>query len=283
VFDFHTSQRARATAWPAGAGPSPKARSGRRRRLTIALISTVGLAAAALIGPIGTAKAATLCNAYDSITMGKYWLNNNVWGSDTGSGTQCIEDVSTNGDTIAWNTTWDWTGQSNSVKSYDSAVLGWHWGTKITNTGLPVQISANRPVNSRWQYTASASGTLNVSYDLWLHEISNPTWENNPTDEVMIWLTTQGGAGPVGTKQATVTIDGASWDLYRGNIGWNVFSFVRTANNNNSTLNLSNFLNDLVSRGWVPSSKYLTSVQAGTEVFIGAGSLRTTAYSTTVG
>jgi hypothetical protein len=37
-----------------------------------------------------------------------------------------------------------------------------------------------------------------------------------------------------------------------------------------------------VSRGWVPSSKYLTSVQAGTEVFIGQGRLDTTSYNTTV-
>jgi xyloglucan-specific endo-beta-1,4-glucanase len=38
------------------------------------------------------------------------------------------------------------------------------------------------------------------------------------------------------------------------------------------------FMNDLVSRGWVQSSKYLTSVQSGTEIFTGTGELDTTGY-----
>jgi hypothetical protein len=38
------------------------------------------------------------------------------------------------------------------------------------------------------------------------------------------------------------------------------------------------FLNHLVSRGWVSNSKYLTSVEAGTEVFIGNGRVDTNSY-----
>ncbi len=77
-----------------------------------------------------TAKAAQVCNNGDSITMGKYWLNSNLWGASSGSGSQCLSNTSINGSTIAWNTSWNWTGQANSVKSYDSSVLGWHWGWK---------------------------------------------------------------------------------------------------------------------------------------------------------
>jgi hypothetical protein len=47
-------------------------------------------------------------------------------------------------------------------------------------------------------------------------------------------------------------------------------------------LNLRDFLNHLVARGRLAGSAYLTSVQAGTEVFIGTGRLDTTAYATTV-
>ncbi|GAA3571928.1 hypothetical protein GCM10022419_060990 [Nonomuraea rosea] len=225
-----------------------------------------------------------LCNAFDSVTMGKYWVNNNLWGQSSGTGTQCVWAGSTSGNTISWGTSWSWSGQSNQVKSYASSVLGWHWGWKLTNTGLPVQVSANRNVNTSWNYnvTLQGSNTMNVAYDLWLHTIANPTWENNPTDEVMIWTYRAGGAGPVGTRQATVTIGGTTWDLYRGNIGWEVYSFVRTGNTTSVSLNLRDFLNDLVSRGWLASSKYLTSVQAGTEVFIGTGRLDTTSYSTNV-
>ncbi|WP_336210958.1 GH12 family glycosyl hydrolase domain-containing protein [Nonomuraea sp. LPB2021202275-12-8] len=86
----------------------------------------------------------------------------------------------------------------------------------------------------------------------------------------------------MGTRQTTVTIGGATWDLYRGNIGWEVYSFVRTSNTGSVNLNLRDFLNDLTSRGWLANSKYLTSVQAGTEVFVGTGRLDTTSYSTNV-
>ncbi|HYN94344.1 MAG TPA: RICIN domain-containing protein [Pilimelia sp.] len=225
------------------------------------------------------------CAAYDAVTMGKYWINNNLWGQNSGSGSQCIWSNSTSGNTISWGTSWNWTGQTNSVKSYASSILGWHWGTRVAGSGLPVQLSANRSIPSTWNYNVSLQGgsnTLNVAYDLWAHTISNPTYANNPTDEIMIWTYRAGGAGPVGTRQTTVTIGGASYDLYRGNIGWNVFSFVRTSNTSSVNINLRDFLNDLVSRGWMSSSKYLTSVQAGTEVFIGQGRLDTTSYTTNV-
>lgn len=249
------------------------------RRAIVVLTVGAMLVAGTALRP-ATAYAANTCTAFGSITQGKYWLNNNLWGQSSGSGWQCMWDTSLSGNTIGWGTSFSWTGQSNSVKSYTSSVLGWHWGVKNTNTGLPVQLSANRSVNTGWNFRVTQNGavTMNVSYDLWLHTIPNPTFQNNPSDEVMIWLYRSGGAGPVGTRQATVNIAGTSWDLYRGNIGWNVFSFVRTTNTSSSTLNARDFLNDLVSRGWMSSSKYLTSVESGTEVFIGTGQLDTNSY-----
>jgi hypothetical protein len=125
---------------------------------------------------------------------------------------------------------------------------------------------------------------MNVAYDLWLHTQSNPDWSHNPTDEIMIWPYKIGGAGPAGTRQATVNIGGGTWDLYRGwidagnGVGWNVFSFVRTSNTNSVNFDLRDFTSNLVNRGWLSNSKYLTSVQAGTEVFTGKGQLDTNSY-----
>lgn len=241
------------------------------------------LLAAALVAstlvPAAPAQAAGTCNDFGTITQGKYWINNNVWGQDSGSGWQCIWDSYTSGNTIGWGTSYGWSGQSNSVKSYASSVLGWHWGWKVSNTGLPVRLSANRSVNTGWNFNVRHSGgAMNVAYDLWLHTISNPSYNNNPSDEVMIWLYRAGGAGPVGTRQATVNIAGTNWDLYRGNIGWNVYSFVRTSNTTSATLNMRDFLNHLVSRGWMSNTKYLTSVQSGTEIFTGTGQVDTNSY-----
>lgn len=225
-----------------------------------------------------------LCTSGDSVTMGKYWLNNNLWGQSSGTGRQCVWSGSSNGNTISWGTSWTWSNSPSQVKSYVSSVLGWHWGWKVPGSGLPVQVSAGRNVNTTWNYNLSLQGgtnTLNVAYDLWLHPNANPGTEN-PSDEVMIWTYRGGGASPVGSRQATVTVAGTTWELWRGNVGWEVYSFVRTGNTSSVQLNLRDFLNVLTSRGWLSSSKYLTSVQAGTEIFVGQGRLDTTAYSVTI-
>ena len=94
----------------------------------------------------------------------------------------------------------------------------------------------------------SGSGTMNVAYDLWLHNESNPGSSSGPSDEIMIWPYRSGGAVPAGTYQATVNTGGGTWDLYRG--------WIDAGN----------------------SGKYLSSVQAGTEVFTGSGSLDTNSY-----
>jgi hypothetical protein len=95
----------------------------------------------------------------------------------------------------------------------------------------------------------------------------------------MIWLYRSGGAAPIGSVAATATIGGATWDLHRGrNDRWNVFSYVRTVNANSSVLNMMDFMRDLVTRGWVENTKYLSTVQAGTEVFVGTGQLDTTGF-----
>ncbi len=231
------------------------------------------------------AKKDTTSTAYASIILGKYWINNNVWGASGASGSQSIWDTCSSGNTIGWGTSWTWSGGSNGqVKSYASAVLGWQWGWKVTSgTGLPVQISANKNVTCGWTYRVNPGQTIDVSYDLFVHSIANPGTNDNPTDEIMIWLYRSGGAGPIGGTQATVSLAGSSWELHQGNNGnWNVYSYVNTTNQTSATLNLMDFLKDLVSRGWMTSSKYLSSVQAGTEVFVGTGELDTDSYYCTI-
>jgi len=78
-----------------------------------------------------------------------------------------------------------------------------------------------------------------------------------------------GGAGPIGGVDSTTSIGGASWEVHKGSTGtWNVYSYVRTTNTTSATLNMMDFLKDLVNKGWMSSSHYLTSIEAGTEVFV---------------
>ncbi len=234
----------------------------------------------------GGSKGADICGNGDSADLGKYWLNNNLWGMSSGSGSQCSWTTCQTGDLAGWSTSWNWSEGPSSVKSFASAVVGWQWGWKEATTGLPVQISSTKNVNCGWDFTVTLDGsvtnTINVAYDMWVHSLSNPGSNDTPTDEIMVWLYRVNGAGPIGIKKDTVSIGGADWDLYEGTTTWHVYSFVRTSNATTAVLNMMDFPRHLVTSTKVATkltnSKYLTSVQAGTEVFVGKGQLDTKGF-----
>lgn len=225
-----------------------------------------------------------LCDSSDVIEIGRYWIPNNQWGATGATGNQCIWSRGGPGNPLSWRTSYNWSGDPSSVKSYAAAILGWHWGWRRSNTGLPVQLAENRSVDTHWLFNVTSNGDsrMNVAYDMWFHPMANPGADDQPTDELMIWLY-RSNASPAGTRQGTVTIAGTTWEVWRGHVGsWNVYSYVRTTNTTSATLDLRDFTNDVVSRGWMSSSKYLTSVQAGPEIFTGEGEVDTTSYSATV-
>lgn len=219
-----------------------------------------------------------------------YWINDNVWGRPTGDTTslQCAWLSCESGGTIAWGTRWAWQGAGNTVKAYPSAIFGWHWGLKATNTGLPVALDGNHRLPTGWRFTVRPSGDepfrMNVSYDLWLHTIPTPdasdTGANVPSDEVMVWLYAAGAASPLGAPVATaVSLAGATWDLWEGQANsWYTYSFVRTEATTQTQLDLAPLLGYLVTSRGLDNHKYLTSIQAGTEIFVGTGQLDTEAY-----
>ncbi|MFC9636004.1 hypothetical protein ACFTY8_44130 [Streptomyces mirabilis] len=57
------------------------------------LAGTVALAAAAGVTVAQAGGADKTCGAFDTVTMGKYCVNNNLWGQDDGTGTQCVWDT----------------------------------------------------------------------------------------------------------------------------------------------------------------------------------------------
>ncbi|WP_432903066.1 GH12 family glycosyl hydrolase domain-containing protein [Micromonospora matsumotoense] len=145
-------------------------------------------------------------------------------------------------------------------------------------------MSVNRSVNTSWQFTVTQNGTVNqiVAYDMWFQPMVNPGSTDQPTDELMIWPY-RSKASPAGSRQGTVTIAGTSGEVWRGTVGtWSVYSYVRTTNSTNANLNIRSFTNDVVRRGWMSNSKYLTSVQAGPEIFTGNGQVVTSSYSVNI-
>ncbi|KAK0492091.1 glycoside hydrolase family 12 protein [Armillaria luteobubalina] len=209
----------------------------------------------------------------------RFILENNLWGmSAATSGSQISQVTATSGNTITWHTTYTWAGGNFNVKSYANLDL---------RVGLGKTISSIKsiPVTWAWSYSSASSGLVaDVSYDLWLSNVaSSGGASSTSTFEVMIWLSTRGGAGPAGSQIGTATINGVTWKLFQGTVStWTVYSFVAPNEITNFNSDLKPFLTYLTSNRGVPSSQFLVQAQGGTEPFIGSATLSTSAYAISI-
>jgi xyloglucan-specific endo-beta-1,4-glucanase len=228
----------------------------------------------------GSTKIGNTCQSGWSAIMGKYILNNNWWGTSGATGEQCVWGTCQDGDVVGWVTNWNWSGGTSPVLTYTSIVFGWQYGFQVSNTGLPIQVSTNKAINCGWDFTLTqTSGAYNVAYDIWLHTSANPPSNGGQSDEIMIWLSKAGNPLPAGSTFASgISIAGATWNLSEGNVGWPVHSYLRTSNTSSATMNVMAFMNDLVTRGLIPNTRYVTGVQAGVEVRSGGGTLTTNGF-----
>ncbi|WP_410813875.1 GH12 family glycosyl hydrolase domain-containing protein [Micromonospora sp. 067-2] len=230
------------------------------------------------------------CDDWQSLFYGKYQTINNKWGhtvNNWGTGWQCVgrdTDNTTNG----WQADLSWSNSSSEqwdeyhIKAFPSTVVGWQWGyANPDRGGLPVHLWENKNVWTNWSFQNQVGDQKSDAiYDLWLDWSDNPS--SQPTDEVMIFLDYTAGAHPESNKVATVDLAGATWDVYRSTDSWQVISFVRTATTTSASMNLRDFLGYAVDAGWLDPNKYLISVQAGFEVWRGAGKYITTDYNVSV-
>ncbi|MGL5909731.1 MAG: GH12 family glycosyl hydrolase domain-containing protein [Phycicoccus sp.] len=266
----------------------------RRRRLTLtgALVGSVlwslgaaagsGAAAVTASQTAGTAArtavaAPELCDATAStpVADGRYIVQNNRWGAST---TQCI-DVRGNGFAITRadhaNST------SGPPAAYPSIYAGCHYGNCTSGNGLPLQVSQFGDVRATYLIDTPDSGEWNASFDLWFDPTQRTTGQNTGA-ELMIWADHRGRPQPIGSKQATVTLEGAAWDVWVGNVGWNVISYVRQQPTDAmSDFSVRAFVDDAVSRGQVQPAWYMTSVQAGFEPWVGGTGLAVRDFSFT--
>ncbi|KAI0087216.1 concanavalin A-like lectin/glucanase [Irpex rosettiformis] len=219
------------------------------------------------------------CGQWDTVTAGPYTLFLDLWGeSGASSGSQCSNVVSLSGSTIAWKTTWTWTGGSG-VKSFSNIQL---------NNGINKQLSAISSIPTTWKWSQTSSGTIvaDVAYDLFT---SNSAGGSN-VNEIMIWLANY-NAGPISSTYNSagqpvpaasgISLAGHTWNLYSGSNGANnVFSFLPTSGTITSfSGDLKPFFDYLVQHEGVSSSQYLVTAQAGTEPTSGSATLTTSSYS----
>jgi len=238
------------------------------------LLFLLPLALPALSTPL---QKRTLTGPTDCQPAGSFTLCQNLWGADAGVGSQNSTLISSNGDSVSWETVWNWANGENSVKSYANV-------ESTTVKGIQLSALQSAPTAWSWTYKTASSGIrADVSYDIWLGAASSGAPASSASAyEIMIWLSGEGGIQPVGSSiQSSISLAGHTWTLWSGpNQNWNVFSFVSADGNiNDFSADLKDFFDFLVQSHGVSSSMFIQSVQSGTEPFTGSADLMINSYS----
>jgi cellulose 1,4-beta-cellobiosidase len=234
---------------------------------------------ALLLLPIGLcAQIVNLCDRYASTAVmgGEYNVMNNVWGASTA---QCLEvDLSS-----AYFKVSQSAHNQSSVASYPAIIRGCHWGWCTTkNNSMPLPVLEIESAPFMWAITTdSASGTWNAALDIWFDDASS--FNNDYDAEMMIWIDYNGGATPAGSKLATVQIGALTWDVYFvAWSSWNYIAYRITSPVDSVDLDLRDFINDSVNRGYLNKSWYMHAIEAGFEIWSGGQGLTTLSFSTDV-
>jgi len=252
----------------------------RRTRIAVAtggLLAGALVAAGAGLGAQSAEAATQICEKYGSTTLagGKYVVMNNNWGDDT---TQCIT-TSDNGFTV---TTASHNKATNGAPgAYPAIYAGCHYANCSSGSGLPMAVTSSgfaSVTTSVSMSYPSGAGTYDAAYDIWFDPTARTDGQNTGA-ELMVWLNHTGPVQPVGSKVGTVNLAGGTWDVWFGNTGWNVVSYVRQSSTSSISFNVTSFFNDMLARGYAQRSWYLTSVQAGFEPWIGGTGLAVNSFS----
>ena len=245
------------------------------RALAAAGILAAGTITAFVVA--GPASADTqICQQYGSTTIGgRYVVMNNRWGT---TAEQCINVTSTGFEITSQRGTGNTSG---APVSYPAIYAGCHYTNCSPGTNLPAQVGSISSIPSSITYRYVSGATYDAAYDIWL----DPTPKKDGVNqvEIMIWFNRQGQIQPIGSRTATATIGGRTWEVWTGNNGGNdVVSYVAPSAISSWSFNVLDFINDTKNRSRVTNSWYLTSMQAGFEPWIGGAGLAVTQFSAQV-
>ncbi|MEV4616054.1 ricin-type beta-trefoil lectin domain protein [Kitasatospora sp. NPDC049258] len=257
--------------------PGSRTRPHRGAAVLAAVVAALLMAALSLAGASPASASTTLCGRTDSVKVsgGKYVVQNNEWGDSI---EQCID---VNDDGFKVTKGWHNVSTGGAPAAYPSIYAGCHYGNCSSGNGLPLQVSAFGNPQSSVDFS-TADGQWDAAYDLWFDTGANPSGQNNG-EEMMIWANHAGPPSPFGSKVATVRIEGADWDVWYGRqsngVSWNTVSYVRQQPTNTITVNIKDFTDDSIGRGYLSPAWYMTSVQFGFEPWVGGPGLAVNSFS----
>jgi hypothetical protein len=200
----------------------------------------------------------TTSSDFGSENLGPYTVANNMWNAGGGGITQTLSACSASSWFVKANVAEDGGG----VKTYPNS----HY-----NFANAPQISSLNSVTSTFGQASPDSGNFEDAYDIWLNGLAGAGG-----DEVMIW-TENHGEYPAGSPVTTATFDGQAYTVWKGGNG--PVSFVRDSNVSSGSVNLLEFFQWLINKGWEPANSRLEQVDYGVEIASTNGAQETFNFS----
>jgi hypothetical protein len=207
---------------------------------------------------------------------GRYVVQNGVY-NDPGHG-QAIT-VTPTGFTVTAEK--DSAPMTGAPLAYPSVYQGVAWGTASPGSPLPELLSQINTAVSSVSFTFPHSGNWDAAYDIWLNPTPITTGVNQ--QEIMILFNHVGNIQPPG-QGVPVTVDGQQFVRYAGSNGYGqaVWYMADSPISSWNNMNVLGFVDNAETVGPVTNSWYLTSVQAGFEIWNGGVGASVNSFSSSV-
>jgi hypothetical protein len=209
---------------------------------------------------------------------GSYTIQNNEWNSTA------AESITTDrGDDFTVARSSISNAPNSAPGGYPSIRQGCHWGNCSGGSLAAHPAREGAGVTTSWSATdPGGSNVYDVVYDNWFN--STPATSGQPDcAELMIWLNHNGPVRPIGSQAGSATVDGTSYSVWYGKLARPTISYEMTRPATSvSNLNIGDLARDAVSRGYMPASCYLISVEAGFELWQGGQGLATNSFSVAI-
>jgi hypothetical protein len=194
-------------------------------------------------------------NAQSGITEGDYYVTNDSWNAGHYIGLSqklyvCSYD--------SWYTVATMNNATGDFAVKTSPNVQETWSP------TPSKLSSWKSITSQFSDippgTGSNYGIWEFEYDIWLNGLAD-----SPSTEVMIW-TYNDGRTPAGSPRGSFTEAGHTYDVYRSPPPYQYIAFVDRRNNLSGHVNLLDFFNYVISRGWMQRSSTLYQICNGVEL-----------------
>lgn len=194
-------------------------------------------------------------NAQRGIAKGNYYVTNDSWNASRYSGlSQTIYVCDYN----SWYTIASMSGAASdgAVKTSPNVQETWYpTPTKLSKWNSIVSHYSDVPPGVGPSY-----GTWEFEYDVWLNGLAS----SNST-EIMIW-TYDNGQRPSGSLAGSFTEAGHTYDVYHSAPPYQYIAFVDKNGKLSGDVNLLDFFNYAISKGWMSSSSTLYQICNGVEL-----------------